>query len=146
MNMLQPLASHEARLNRVIDYVYDRLEEDIGVDRLAEIACLSPFHWHRVYTAMRGETLAATVERLRPHRAADRLANSGRIFRISSASRKTARFAHCRRSASGKAACDVFCDGFDLSSTEALKPRRGPKARHCAADEANVTKAQVWPP
>jgi AraC family transcriptional regulator len=69
-------ASYEMRLNRVVDFIYDHLEEDIGLDRLAEIACLSPYHWHRIYTAMRGETIAATVKRLRLHRAADRLANS----------------------------------------------------------------------
>jgi AraC family transcriptional regulator len=69
-------ASYETRLNRVVDYIYDHLEEDIGPDRLAEVACLSRYHWHRIYTAMRGETIAATVKRLRLHRAADRLANS----------------------------------------------------------------------
>jgi AraC family transcriptional regulator len=69
-------ASHEARLGRVVDYIHDHLEEDIPFDCLAEVACLSPYHWHRIYTAMRGETIAATIRRLRLLRAADRLANS----------------------------------------------------------------------
>ena len=43
---------------------------------MAEIAHLSPHHWHRTYHAMYGETLAATVKRLRLHRAAGWLANS----------------------------------------------------------------------
>jgi len=34
------------------------------------VACLSPYHFHRVYRAMRGETTADTVRRLRLHRAA----------------------------------------------------------------------------
>lgn len=68
--------SYHDRLNRVVDHIYDHLEEDIDLDRLAEVACLSRFHWHRIYTAMRGETVAATVKRLRLQRAADRLANS----------------------------------------------------------------------
>ncbi|GLS33268.1 AraC family transcriptional regulator [Mesorhizobium albiziae] len=76
MTVLPRQTNYETRLNRVVDYVYDHLEEEIGMDRLAEVACLSPFHWHRIYTAMRGETLASTVRRLRLHRAADRLANS----------------------------------------------------------------------
>lgn len=40
------------------------------MERLAGIACLSSYHWHRIYRAIYGETLAATVKRLRLHRAA----------------------------------------------------------------------------
>jgi AraC family transcriptional regulator len=68
--------SYEARLGRVIDHIHEHLEEDIRFDHLAEIACLSSYHWHRIYTAMRGETITATIRRLRLSRAADRLANS----------------------------------------------------------------------
>lgn len=67
---------YEDRLNRVLDYVYAHLEDDLSFDRLAEIACLSPYHWSRIYSAMRGETIAATFRRLRLQRAADRLSNS----------------------------------------------------------------------
>ena len=68
--------SYNKRLNRVIDYVYAHLEDDLSFDRLAEVACLSSFHWSRIYSAMRGETIVATIRRLRLQRAADRLANS----------------------------------------------------------------------
>ena len=64
------------RLNRVLDYVYAHLEDDVSFDRLAEVACLSPYHWSRIYSAMRGETIATTIRRLKLQRAADRLANS----------------------------------------------------------------------
>lgn len=57
------------RLDRVTNYVFDHLDDDLDLNRLAEVACLSPYHWHRVYHAMRGETIAATVRRLRLHRA-----------------------------------------------------------------------------
>jgi AraC family transcriptional regulator len=67
---------YSSRLNRVLDYVYAHLEDDLSFDRLAEVACLSPYHWSRIYSAMRGETIAATVRRLRLQRAADRLSNS----------------------------------------------------------------------
>ena len=72
----QTQASYEARLNRVVDYIYEHLEEDIRPALLAEIACLSSYHWLRVYVAMRGETIGATIRRLRLMQAADRLANS----------------------------------------------------------------------
>ncbi|MCF4167348.1 AraC family transcriptional regulator [Zavarzinia compransoris] len=69
--------SYETRLERVTDYLYRHLDEDIRPEHLAEIACLSPYHWHRIYSAMRGETLGITIRRLRLQRAADRLANTG---------------------------------------------------------------------
>lgn len=69
-------ASYNDRLNRVMDHVYAHLEDDISFDRLADVACLSPYHWSRIYSAMRGETIVATIRRLRLQRAADRLANS----------------------------------------------------------------------
>lgn len=68
--------NYNDRLNRVLDYVYAHLEDDLSFDRLAEIACLSPYHWSRIYAAMRGETIVATIRRLRLQRAADRLSNS----------------------------------------------------------------------
>lgn len=43
--------------------------------RLAEVAHLSPFHFHRVYRALTGETLGGTVMRLRMLRALRLLAN-----------------------------------------------------------------------
>ncbi len=63
-------ATYERRLHRVSDYIYGHLNEELDLDRLAEIACLSPHHWHRIYRAVHGETLAATVKRLRLQKAA----------------------------------------------------------------------------
>ncbi len=58
-----------ARMDRVTAYLFDHLDEALDLSRLAEIACLSPWHWHRIYHAMRGETIAAAVRRLRLARA-----------------------------------------------------------------------------
>jgi len=75
-------AAYETRLNRVVDHIYEHLEDDIHFEDLAEVACLSPWHWHRVYTAMRGETVTATIRRLRLSRAAERLANSDLVLDV----------------------------------------------------------------
>lgn len=45
--------------------------------RLAEVAHLSPFHFHRIYRALSGETVGQTVARLRLVRALQRLAEPG---------------------------------------------------------------------
>lgn len=68
--------SYEARINRVTAYIYDHLDEPLDLERLAGVAAMSPWHWHRIYSAMRGETAAAAVRRLRLMRAANELANT----------------------------------------------------------------------
>nr|WP_259371993.1 AraC family transcriptional regulator [Caldimonas mangrovi] len=61
---------------RVTEYIHAHLDHDLDLNRLADIACLSPHHWHRIYHAVHGETLAASVKRLRLHRAAGDLAHT----------------------------------------------------------------------
>ncbi|MFN3719566.1 MAG: GyrI-like domain-containing protein [Rhizobium rhizophilum] len=68
--------AYRDRLDRVLDYIYAHLDEDLSFDSLAAVACLSSYHWSRIYSAMRGETIVATIRRLRLQRAADQLANS----------------------------------------------------------------------
>jgi AraC family transcriptional regulator len=58
------------RLERVFRWLADHLDDTLDLTRLADVACLSPYHFHRVYRAMQGETAADTVRRLRLHRAA----------------------------------------------------------------------------
>ncbi len=64
---------YEKRLLRVLDYVYDNLDGDLSLDTLADVAALSRFHFHRVFTAVTGETLAGFIRRVRLHRAANEL-------------------------------------------------------------------------
>lgn len=70
------LESYLERLSRVDDHIHAHLEDNLSIDLLADIACLSSFHWSRIYAAIRGETVAARIRRLRLQRAADRLANT----------------------------------------------------------------------
>lgn len=77
MNPGHGWTDYQQRLGRVIAYLHDHLDEPLDLHRLAEVAHLSPFHWHRVYHALHGETIAVTVRRLRLHRASGYLANTG---------------------------------------------------------------------
>ena len=72
---------YQDRFSRVIAYIYDHLDEELDLFRLADVACLSPYHWHRIYHALYGETLADTVKRLRLHRAAGYLAHTSMAIR-----------------------------------------------------------------
>lgn len=60
---------HEKRLLRVLDHIHDNPAADLSLDALSDIAAMSRFHWHRVFRAMTGETLAQAVRRIRMQRA-----------------------------------------------------------------------------
>ncbi|WP_395824537.1 GyrI-like domain-containing protein [Elstera sp.] len=70
------LPPYEARILRVVDHLWANLDAPLDLDRLAKIACFSPYHFHRLYRGITGETVAETVRRLRLHRAAGQLAQS----------------------------------------------------------------------
>jgi len=64
---------YQRRINRVIDYVQAHLDGDLTLERLAEVAAFSPFHFHRVFAAITGETLSDFIRRVRLERAAGAL-------------------------------------------------------------------------
>ena len=62
------------RINRVLDYIDQHLAEPLTLAELARIATFSPFHFHRIFAAMMGETLNHYIQRLRIEKAAQLLA------------------------------------------------------------------------
>jgi AraC family transcriptional regulator len=66
------------RVNRVMDYVHANLAGDLRLETLARIASFSPFHFHRVFKAVVGETLNDFIRRVRATTAATRLLNNPR--------------------------------------------------------------------
>lgn len=71
------IISYQERLNRVLVHIQNSLDKPLTIDRLAEVACLSPFHFHRIFSTHVGETVAEYVRRLRLERAAMRVAFTG---------------------------------------------------------------------
>lgn len=63
-----PLAYVE-RVNRAIDHVVSHLAEPLSLNAIARAAHISPFHFHRVFQALVGETPTEFVKRLRLDRA-----------------------------------------------------------------------------
>ena len=70
------LTQDARRLDPVLRWLASHPDADPDLYLLADLACLSPYHFHRVYRAMMGETVNATVQRIRMHRAAAALAGS----------------------------------------------------------------------
>jgi AraC family transcriptional regulator len=58
------------RIGRVTEYLAGHLDEELDLETLARVACFSPYHFHRIYRALLGETVNETVRRLRLNRAA----------------------------------------------------------------------------
>lgn len=58
-----------ARVNRAIDHIVQGLDRPLNLEHVAEVACFSPFHFHRVFRALIGETLHEFVRRQRLERA-----------------------------------------------------------------------------
>ncbi len=58
-----------ARVNRAIDYIVQNLDQPLGLEVVADVACFSEFHFHRVFKSLLGETLNQFVKRVRLERA-----------------------------------------------------------------------------
>ena len=70
------LESYQKRIEKVVLYIQGNLERDLDVNQLADIACFSPYHFHRIYREMMQETVNNTVRRLRLQQAASDLIRS----------------------------------------------------------------------
>jgi AraC family transcriptional regulator len=62
------------RIARVAAYIDANLDGDLALETLAAVACFSPYHFHRIYRWVTGETVTDTVRRLRLFRASKELA------------------------------------------------------------------------
>jgi AraC family transcriptional regulator len=83
--MTQPRTNldYSRRIERVVQHIGAHLDAALDLAALAEIASFSPYHFHRIYRSVTGETVADTVRRERLHRAAgDLVRGKGAIARI----------------------------------------------------------------
>ena len=70
--------AYTERVNLAIDHVVGHLGEPLRLTDVARAARLSPFHFHRVFQVLVGETLAEFVKRLRLERALVMMAHAPR--------------------------------------------------------------------
>lgn len=82
MKRLATRNAYTQRIDRVMRTIHANLDADLDLQGLADVACLSPYHFHRIYHAVTGETVSATLSRLRLHRAAVALARTKRPFGV----------------------------------------------------------------
>ena len=102
--------SNYERIERVVGFLNEQVENNPSLEALADIADISPFHFHRVYRAITGETPSATVRRLRLVKACHLLKGSSKTiteiaFEVGYDSSQS--FAKAFRSATGHSASSI---------------------------------------
>ena len=68
--MTNDAKGYSERIQRVVDYLAEHLDETLDLEVLARVAYFSPYHFHRIYRGLLGETVNDTVRRLRLRRSA----------------------------------------------------------------------------
>lgn len=59
-----------SRINRVMDHIDTHLDQELTLRDLSKVAHFSPFHFHRIFAAIVGETPNRFIQRLRVQKAA----------------------------------------------------------------------------
>lgn len=65
--------NYHQQLEKVIDFIGQHLDEELSLERLSEIFCISKFHFHRLFTIFTGLSLQQYIRWLRLKRAARQL-------------------------------------------------------------------------
>lgn len=63
------LKEYIGRINKVLDYIEKNLDSELNLEKLASVSCFSPFHFHRIFSSMMGETLNNFIKRIRIEKA-----------------------------------------------------------------------------
>lgn len=61
--------TYQERILSVLIYIQNHLDDSLSLEKLAEIAHFSPYHFHRIFTACAGESVKSYLRRLRLERA-----------------------------------------------------------------------------
>ncbi len=68
------------RILGVLVFIQRNLDEELSLEEYARVAHFSPYHFHRIFRGMVGESLAEHIRRLRLERAATRLKRTDRAI------------------------------------------------------------------
>ncbi len=139
-------SSYIQRIDRVVGYLNEKIEATPSLRDLADIAAISPYHFHRVYRAITGETPSGTVRRLRLARAAAMLKDTSKpvseiAFDVGFETSQS--FAKAFHGATGFSASDLRDDPEKLAAT--LKTLSNPPASPGSDKELDVKLVSTDP-
>lgn len=61
---------YQKRINKVFHFISENLDGNLSLETVSKVASFSPFHFHRIFKTLTGETLNEYVTRLRIEKAA----------------------------------------------------------------------------
>lgn len=123
-------ANYRQRLTAVIDYIHDNINSALDVNTLADVAFMSPYHFHRIYRELMQEPVNATVRRLRLQHAAICLIRSDQSIKT---------IAQAVSYSSVEAFTRAFNKQFSISPGEYRKS----KQHDCSRDEPFIAMLPV---
>jgi AraC family transcriptional regulator len=71
--MRQTTMEYRKRVCQAMNYISQNIDRELSLEEIAEVAAFSRFHFHRIFKAVVGETVAEFTRRLRIEMAANRL-------------------------------------------------------------------------
>lgn len=71
---------HQDIVDKATDYILSNLHEPLPLKQLVEYACLSSFHFHRIFTQLKGETPCKFIRRCRVKKAAQLIQSEQNLF------------------------------------------------------------------
>ncbi|MBD3393118.1 MAG: helix-turn-helix domain-containing protein [Chitinivibrionales bacterium] len=125
------LEEYRARINRVIDFVEKNIHRPLPLAELASVAHFSPFHFHRIFGAMTGETLNQFIARVRIEKAASMLVGNPKSsvtkIALDCGFSSSATFARAFRDTFGMSASDWRAGGYATFSKNRKAESNGSK-------------------
>ena len=114
---------YAARIERVVDRIA-QIDGDEGIpsaELLAGIAALSPFHFHRIFRVMTGETVGGMIRRVRLSRSIPALGDGARVTDASGAAGYATSQAYARaiRAVAGTSASEARASDDTLTAVAA---------------------------
>ena len=70
---------YTARINRVMDYIGQNIDKSIDLSVMADIASFSPYHFHRIFACIVGETPNNFLSRIKLEKAAQLLQDNEKM-------------------------------------------------------------------
>ena len=124
-----------ARVNRAVDYITANLDQPLRLEEVARAACFSPYHFHRIFRGLLGETLASFVKRVRLERAVYLLSHRERPrltdVALACGFASSSDFSRSFRAHYGVPPREFDVEGFRLSRREAMQESLAtPDERH----------------
>ena len=126
---------YEKRIHTALAYIDTHLDEKINLRTLADAASFSPFHFHRIFAALLGETVGDYLRRRRVERAASRLLHQPKV--------KIIDLALSVGFSSPEAFTRSFTKHFNAPPTAWLKDQSRADRRK-ELDDENSKMSQVW--